>query len=639
MKPALGKVLYAGLFCLVLPLLLAGWAVALERKLGALPAVSSAAGGGALAAAGLLLMGWAMWDLWRRGGGLPMNAFPPPRLVAGGAYAWVPHPIYAGFGAAVVGVSVATGSRAGFWVVSPVTILAMVALVIGYERIDLRRRFGSPQPRPWLARPPASAEAPTFSERVATVIMAFGPWLILYEVCVRLGAARHALNTMLPFESRWPVWPWTGVFYLGAYAWTVAAPFAARDRKALRAFTGTAAIGTGFIIWCFLVLPLIAAPRSIEGVSWIADLLRLDRFSDTPACSFPSFHAFWAFAVADLWTQRIGRPASFLASLAVAASCVTTGSHSVADVVVGWLVYRAAASRHVVWAALRSGTERIANSWHDWRVGPVRIINHGLYVATGTMLGLWLIGLLLGPHFAPAILVVSLCALLGAGLWGQWLEASSQLSRPFGYFGGIFGGCLGMVAVEIWRGEGWYVAGAFAVAAPLIQGIGRLRCLVQGCCHGRPTDDWLGIRYTQPHSRVCKLARLDGIPVHATPLYSILGVVVVFGVLARLWRGGADLALIFVVFFLLSTAARFMEEGYRGEPQTARWGGLAIYQWLAIGCLLAGMACSVLPAPLPPAWSGWSIAPLAYALPFGLLTGAAMGVDFPGSSQRMSRLA
>ena len=213
---------------------------------------------------------------------------------------------------------------------------------------------------------------------------------------------------------------------------------------------------------------------------------------------------------------------------------------------------------------------------------------------------MWLVGLPVGPHFAPAIIAVALFRILGAGLWGQWLEASSQLARPFGYFGGLIGGRAGVVVVQLWRDEGWYLAGAFAVAALVSQAGGRLRCLVQGCCPGRPAEAGLGIRYHHPISRVCKLAKLDGGPVHPTPLSSIVGNLVILGLLARLWIGHADRAFVMGTDLILSTCARFREQGYRGEPQTARWAGLPIYPWLAIGGLFAGLALTTLPAPPPP---------------------------------------
>jgi prolipoprotein diacylglyceryltransferase len=181
--------------------------------------------------------------------------------------------------------------------------------------------------------------------------------------------------------------------------------------------------------------------------------------------------------------------------------------------------------------------------------------------------------------------------------------------------------------------------GAFAVVSPLVQGVGRLRCLVQGCCHGRPSPDYLGIRYRQPLSRVCKLARWQDVPVYPTPLYSILSNVVILGLAVRLWLAGAELGFITGACLILTACARFMEEGYRGEPQTARFGGLAIYQWLAVAFVVGGMVSTSVPtAAAPPVAGDWA-QPLLYAVPFGALVWFAMGVDFPESNRRFSRLA
>ena len=129
---------------------------------------------------------------------------------------------------------------------------------------------------------------------------------------------------------------------------------------------------------------------------------------------------------------------------------------------------------------------------------------------------------------------------------------------------------------------------AITIAAPVIQGIGRLRCLVQGCCHGRVAESVPGIRYTDPHSRVCRLANLSGVPVHATPLYSILWNVVVELALLRLVQLNAPCTLICGIYLLLSSAGRFVEEAYRGEPQTATIAGLHLYQWIAVCMSIAG---------------------------------------------------
>lgn len=640
MTSSVGKTLYAAVFCLFLPLLLWLWASALDAKGLTLPALHAPLAGGMLALSGLVLLLWAMGNLWRRGGGLPMNGYPPPRFVSSGAYALVPHPIYFGFGLVVPGVSLAFGSPAGLWLVTPTVWLSMAALVYGYERIDLERRFGAASPVCWLKRPAALPDAPTLSQRFAVLVLALGPWLVLYQVCALFEPGRTAFDTRLPFEREWPVWEETGLLYLGAYLWVSAAPFAVRKASELRHFVGTALLGTSFIVWCYLAFPLVALPRPLDTSTLLGRVLAFERGLDTPACACPSFHVFWAFAAAELWLPRLGRPLALLVAAGIAVSCSTTGAHSLLDIAAGWLVWLGATRRRTVWGWLRSGAEAVANYWKAWRVGRLRILNHGGYVALATLLGLWLVGLLLGPGSTKAIALVAGCGLLGAGLWGQWLEASSMLSRPFGYFGGLFGCAVGIALAQTFLGQAWTLLAAFAVAAPLIQGIGRLRCLAQGCCHGRPVAlPWLGIRHTQPLSRVCRLAGWNGQPLHPTALYSLLGNALIFGLLLRLWNERADSALVAGIYLILSTCARFVEEGYRGEPQTRHFAGLAIYQWLALGCLLAGMALTATPSPAVPGWHEFSATPLLCALPFAALVWFCMGMDFPDSNRRMSRLA
>src|SRR5207248_4708443 len=100
---------------------------------------------------------------------------------------------------------------------------------------------------------------------------------------------------------------------------------------------------------------------------------------------------------------------------------------------------------------------------------------------------------------------------------------------------GLLGAILGVSIAKLAGADTWLLAGACCVAAPWLQALGRLRCLVQGCCHGRLAPDTAGIRYTHPRSRVFRLSSLAGLPVHAAPLYSILCNVFVAVALLRLW--------------------------------------------------------------------------------------------------------
>jgi hypothetical protein len=110
-------------------------------------------------------------------------------------------------------------------------------------------------------------------------------------------------------------------------------------------------------------------------------------------------------------------------------------------------------------------------------------------------------------------------------------------------------------------------------------------------------------------------------------------------VLARGWSAAWPLHAIAGLYLFLGGVGRFVEEAFRGEPQTPMAWGLRLYQWTAIASVIAGVACMSLgtsgPAPAP----SWLEANAPLALALGLLNGAAMGVDFPESDRRFSRLA
>ena len=145
LTPLAGKVAYGGFFVVLAPLGLWVWSSRLACPFSAFHSISI---GIALLAAGGLLMVLAAWRLWREGGGLPMNAFPPPRVVTGGVYAWAPHPIYAGFVLGCAGAAIVSNSASALWIVTPAVALGCLSLVLGYEGPDLRRRFGSQLPAP-----------------------------------------------------------------------------------------------------------------------------------------------------------------------------------------------------------------------------------------------------------------------------------------------------------------------------------------------------------------------------------------------------------------------------------------------------------------------------------------------------------
>jgi membrane-associated phospholipid phosphatase len=639
-RSSVGKILYAILFCAALPAGLVAWAAASGPIVG-LPAVDSPAIGAAVAACGALLMLCGMAALVVYGKGLPMNAYPPERYVARGVYRLTPHPIYAGFSIACVGVAVATGSPAGLWLVSPVVILGCVALVQGFEKQDLERRFPSASPRPLIALPADEPGAPSLADRLSVYALVFLPWLLLYEAVALIGVPPDAVVAYLRFEHALPVVEWTEAIYASAYPFALFAPLVARTKRDLRRFCVLGAIATGLVTLLFVSVPLVAPPRPFEPTGWLGELLLVERAYDTPAAAFPSFHVVWALLAA--WLYARGFPAARALwwgwAALVSASCVTTGMHAIVDVAGGALVFAFLVRIDAAWERARALAECVANSWREWRVGPVRVINHGVYGGLGALVGLSIAGTLLGPRALAPMLVVAASSLVAAAIWAQAVEGSPSLLRPYGWYGGVLGALVG-AWISAWLGaDPWLLLAAFSVAAPWIQSAGRLRCLVQGCCHGREADARVGIRYTHPRSRVCRLAHLAGVPVHPTPLYSILWNVVVGVLVARLWLVHAPLPMIVGVYSILAGLGRFVEESYRGEPQTPIRAGLRLYQWMAVASVVAGaIITTVRDAPRAPDVA-WNWESLVVAACFAVLACVALGVDFPESNRRFARLA
>jgi phosphatidylglycerol:prolipoprotein diacylglycerol transferase len=445
---------YGALFVVLLPALLVLWARRLDALIH-LPVYGSPVAGLTVAIAGLAIMAAGTSALWTHGHGLPMSPFPPERLVTRGIYHFIADPLYVGAVVVSAGVSLATRSAAGLWIVTPVLALAVTAWVVGFERDLTRERYGA-----------------------------------LVAPVVRL----------------------TGV------------------------------------------MRVVLAPVL------------------------------------------------------------------------------------VLWRPVRRGAEVIANSWSEMTVGRVRLINHGIYAATGVAVTMLIAAWLAGPRYVWWIAAAGAAGTLGAALWAQGIEGSPQLLRPFGYFGAM----AGVLAVAV---IAWVVgAGALRLTAAIVvggtfgQALGRFRCLVQGCCHGRPTTPSIGIVYRHRRTRVVRLTEFGGVPIHPTQVYSMACTTVTGAGLLVLWTLGAPLQLIAGLYFILAGLGRFVEEHFRGEPQTPAYAGFRLYQWLALAFVMGGAVLTTVGATPAPSPGLLDLRAPAIAIVAFLLSYASFGMDFPRSSRRFSRL-
>ena len=637
-----GRLLYGLTFVVLLPGYLVLWSLGLGHlTLPDVPIVPAL--GPVLIVVGTTVLLTGMWAIMKQGHGLPMNAYPPERYVRGGIYFWLSHPIYLGFCIACAGVAILFDSSAGLWVVTPIVTLCSVALIWGYERPYLIDRFGDAYFDHWLRVPVASASPPEIRDYISVIVLVFLPWLLFYEgVASYIGVVEPVWNSTLPFEEDLVAYDLAGLPYVLTYPFVGLAPFFARTKRSLREFSIAGLVATALVIPFYLTLPIVAEFRPIEPSTIWGELIILQHSIDNPATAFPAFHVTWTLLAARLLADRFtgARAVIWISAWVMAISAWLSGMHAILDVFGAVFVYVVVSSYGRLWKAIRGGAESMANSWHEWRIGPVRIINHGFYAGLAGFAGYLVFAGILGPANLIPTLIISLCALVTAGIWAQVVEGSDKLLRPFGYYGSLVGSIIGAFLVERWTGLSIFVSlGALSVAAPLIQALGRLRCLVQGCCHGARAPEHLGIKVTEPNSRVCHLAELRGESVYPTPVYSMIGNLFIGMVVFRMLVVGAPAAAIVGIYYILSSVARFVEETYRGEPQTPVFGGLKIYQWISILLLVVGSILTMIPSePISLVGAGTNQMTWIIAIIFGVVSGAAMGVDFPDSNRRFTRL-
>jgi prolipoprotein diacylglyceryltransferase len=266
-------------------------------------------------------------------------------------------------------------------------------------------------------------------------------------------------------------------------------------------------------------------------------------------------------------------------------------------------------------------------------------MSHGVYAGIGATVGLLIAVHLAGSQRVGWLVAMTLLAgVLGPALWAQVVEGSPQLLRPYGYFGAPITAIVVALVAALVGAEAWVLFVSFGIGSCFGQAIGRIRCLVQGCCHGREAPDALGIRYRHPLSRVVRLSTLGGVPVHPTPLYSMIWMLLVGAGLLRLWALAAPLQFIAGTYFILVGVGRFVEEHFRGEPQTSVIGGLRLYQWLSIAFVVGGAVLTTLGQTPAPRATPFDPASLPIVLLVGVIHYVAYGLDLPGSNRRFARL-
>ncbi len=132
--------------------------------------------------------------------------------------------------------------------------------------------------------------------------------------------------------------------------------------------------------------------------------------------------------------------------------------------------------------------------------------------------------------------------------------------------------------------DGWVWVDIAIPFVALGQGIGRIGCLMAGCCYGKPTSLPWGITFTQ--SGIAPL----GVALHPTQIYDMLFDFAIFAVLVLRrdkvrFRGEQILSYLF-----LYGATRSIVEAFRGDPRGSwLWGSVTTSQLISIVAVIVGI--------------------------------------------------
>jgi phosphatidylglycerol:prolipoprotein diacylglycerol transferase len=239
------------------------------------------------------------------------------------------------------------------------------------------------------------------------------------------------------------------------------------------------------------------------------------------------------------------------------------------------------------WYGVLVATGFLAGLWTASRRG----LRDGIHPERIADLGVWLIvGSLVG---ARTLYVVSYWQDSFAGK--PWTEIFMVRHGGLVFYGGLIGASAATL-IYVWRKRLplWKIADALAPSIALGYVPGRIGCLMNGCCYGKPTDLPWAIHFPGEHET-------GGGGVHPTQIYDSLLNLILYAALAWLYRRKRFDGQIFASYLIGYALTRSFVELLRGDYGARYLGGWATPAHLiSLATLAAGLILFwKLPRPAP----------------------------------------
>lgn len=214
-----------------------------------------------------------------------------------------------------------------------------------------------------------------------------------------------------------------------------------------------------------------------------------------------------------------------------------------------------------------------------FKIGPITIYSYGLMVTLGFLAGIYLakqeavrVGIAKEAVLGLGLYVL-VSSIIGARILYVLLNLEYFLSFPYKiifihegglvFYGGlILAGITGFLYVRRKRLSFFKMADIIAPSIAIGEAIGRIGCLLYGCCYGKPTTLPWGMSF-DPGSPA--YSHYGSLSLHPTQIYSSLANLFIFIILVLRRKKVKFEGEIFFLYLILYSLSRFMIENLRGD--------------------------------------------------------------------------
>ena len=212
-----------------------------------------------------------------------------------------------------------------------------------------------------------------------------------------------------------------------------------------------------------------------------------------------------------------------------------------------------------------------------FEVGPITIYSYGFFIALGAILGLVYMAVQGKRNFGTTFdksnslfIYIVISAYVGGKVFFFFENPSFYIHNLSKLFSGngfvFFGSLLFAIPTMLWFFKKNNIPtlpllDVMAIVTCIVHGFGRIGCFMSGCCHGKPTDSFLSVVFTNP---VCQAEPLNT-PLHPTQLYESGFIFILMGALLIIKRNKKFDGQLFLIYLIAYSVGRSLLEFLRGD--------------------------------------------------------------------------